>query len=100
MRMKLNRDDRCAVDMLLEARAEGNGSLDECFGNSSASLQKHVRAAEKLFGLLDQMAAVQSPAHLVDRTMKFIKKHEHDVTAPRPQAEHVVPHIHGHRPTL
>jgi hypothetical protein len=96
---KLNSDDRCAVDLLLEARAEGNGALEECFGKSSASLQKHVRAAEKLFGLLDQMPAAQSPAHLVDRTMKFIKKHEHDVTLPRP-AEHVAPQAPGHRPTL
>jgi hypothetical protein len=96
---KLNSDDRCAVDLLLEARAEGNGSLEECFGKSSASLQKHVRAAEKLFSFLDQMPAVQSPANLVTRTMKFVKKHEHDMAEPRPAAEHTTPHIHGHRPT-
>ena len=103
--MKLNSDDRCAVDLLLEARAEGNGAMESCFGKGSASVQKHVRAAEHLFGLLEQMPAGQSPAHLVLHTLKFIKKHEHQavipsVISPQPVTGHITLQAPGNRPTL
>ena len=95
----LNSDDRCAVDVLLEALANGTGALESCFGKASASMQKHIRAAEKLFSLLDHMPAADPAADLVVSTMKFIKTHEHDVTEPLPVAGHIVPDVQGHRPT-
>src|SRR5579862_3242018 len=93
MKMKLNSDDRCAVDVVLESKAQGNGALESCYGKASASLQKHVRAAEKLFQLLDNMPAPAVPQNLVAHTLKFIKRHEHDVALPAPAT-----HTHAHAP--
>lgn len=79
MKVKLSSDDRCAIDLVLEARAEGNGSVESCFGKSTAALQKRMRAVDKVLGALSQMPAEEPPANLVTKTMKFIRKHEHDV---------------------
>ena len=79
MKVKLSSDDRCAIDLVLEARAEGHGSLEGCFGKSTAALQKRMKAVDKVLGALAQMPADEPPTNLVAKTMKFIRKHEHDV---------------------
>lgn len=79
MKVKLSSDDRCAIDLVLEARAQGNGAVESCFGKSTAALQKRVRATEKILGTLAQMPATEPPVNLVAKTMKFIQKHQHDV---------------------
>ena len=79
MKVKLSSDDRCAIDLVLEARAEGNGSMESCFGKSTGALQKRMRGVETVLGALSQMPATEPPANLVAKTMKFIRRHEHDV---------------------
>jgi hypothetical protein len=89
-RKGLSSDDRCAVDVLLEARSEGNGALENCFNKSSASLHKHLKAAEQLFHMIGQMPVSEPPPNLVARTLKFIKKHEHDVMK-QPAEQRIMP---------
>ena len=80
MKVKLSSDDRCAIDLVLESRAEGNGSIEACFGKSSAALPQRVGAVETILGTLAQMPVSEPPSNLVAKTLKFIKKHEHDAT--------------------
>ena len=83
---------RLAGPLSAYARAEGAGSVDGCFGKSTAALQKRVHAVEQILGALAQLPAPQPPNNLVAKTLKFIKKHEHDVTiAPAGRGATVTP---------
>jgi hypothetical protein len=59
-----------------------------------------MRAVESVLSTLGQMPADEPPANLVAKTMKFIRKHEHDVVkapeAHRPAAVHGINHRHLH----
>jgi hypothetical protein len=95
MKVKLSSDDRCAIDLVLESRAEGNGAVDSCFGKSTAALQKRMRVVDQILGTLAHMPAGDPPTNLVAKTLKFIKKHQNDVAnvpaaVRRPAATHGV----------
>jgi hypothetical protein len=77
MSKRLSLGDRRAIDVLLDrvpaTSARGNGAAGD---NQSYSMQvtaeAHIRAAEKILGLLDHLPAEEPAADLVDRTMKRI----------------------------
>ena len=78
MTVKLNNDDLCAIDLVLEQRAAGTVS-DHCFGKPTASLQKRIKRVERLFDLFGQMPAQDPPATLLTATLKHVLRHEYDM---------------------
>ena len=99
MKVKLNNDDLCAIDLVLERRAAGTVS-DHCFGKPTASLQKRIKRVEKLFDLLGLLPAQEPSAKLLAGTLKHIHRHENDVlVSPEEAAKGAsVSHSMLHRP--
>jgi hypothetical protein len=99
MKVKLNHDDLCAIDLVLEQRAAGTVS-GRCFGKPTASLQKRIKRVEQLFDLLGQLPAQEPPLKLVAGTLKHIRRHEHDALAGQSDAAKgtTVSHPMLHRP--
>ena len=98
MKLKLNNDDRCAIDLVLQQRSADEEVSANCFAKSNASLQKRVKRVEKLFDLLAQMPQQEPPANLLAATLKHVRLHEHDVIAGQPVTKGVtVSHAMSHR---
>src|SRR5439155_24752287 len=79
MRIRLDDEDRRAVDLLLE-RATGIGDmppLDQLFRAPVASgFERRLDAAEKLLGLLEQISVEDPPADLALRTIQRVRETE------------------------
>jgi len=79
MRIRLDDEDRRAVDLLLE-RATGIGDmppLDQLFRAPVASGFEHrLDAAEQLLGLLHQIPGEHPPTDLAARTLQRIRETE------------------------
>ncbi len=77
MRIKLSKQDRCAIDLVLEHRAAGGGNLEQCFDKSGRALQRRVDAVEKVFDVLSLCEAEEPQVGLAASTMKFIEQNAH-----------------------
>jgi hypothetical protein len=100
MKVKLNSDDRCAIDLVLEKHSDAGTVSQHCYGKSSTSIQKRVKKVERLLGLIEQMPAGDPPSKLVASTMNFIETNAylgHPVTAEAPR-QSSISHAQLHRP--
>src|SRR5436309_2757160 len=84
MRVRLDEEDRRAVDLLLE-RASGIGDtppVEQLFSPPVApGFERRLDAAEAILSILDHLPADEPPADLVVRTMERIHQAETHDTA-------------------
>jgi hypothetical protein len=80
MKVKLSHEDRCAIDLVLEHRANGSVS-QRCFGKPTASTRKRVKRVERVLELLAALPATEPSPTLTTATLKYIRRHEHDGVA-------------------
>jgi hypothetical protein len=86
MSMRLGKEDRRAVDLLLE-RADGVGrestpAVEQLFAAPvQGNFERRLDAVDKILSLLDLMPAPEPSADLVNRTMRRIE--EADAAEPR-----------------
>src|SRR5438046_3310577 len=88
MAKRLGKEDRRAVDLLLE-RADGVGSstpaVEQLFAAPvQANFERRLDAVENILTLLELMPAPEPSADLVNRTMRRIEEAD---TAPRAHAQ-------------
>jgi len=99
MRIRLDDEDRRAVDLLLE-RASGIGDmppLEQLFRAPVAGgFERRLDAAEQLLGLLDQMPAEEPPADLVSRTLQRVR--ERELQEGKPDVMPARPPVQSQRP--
>lgn len=92
MNVTLGDDDRRAVDLLIDQRTQQTHTVQStgdsgsnnaspppvsfvAFGaTSTSSVGERLKTAEKLFEMLDTLPAVDPPADLVKRTLRFIEE--------------------------
>lgn len=83
MNVTLAKEDRRAVDLLLDrgARAagnagngNGNGKGHAVFASADASLGERVARAQRLLQLLELMPGGEPPADLTARTLRFVEQ--------------------------
>src|SRR5438067_2102014 len=85
MAKRLGKDDRRAVDLLLE-RADGVGdnstpALERLFAAPvQGNFERRLDAVENILSLLDLMPAPEPPMDLVSRTMRKIEEAQADPT--------------------
>jgi hypothetical protein len=98
-KVKLSEEDRCAIDLVLEQRAAVNNGdasgLEHCFGKPSASLQMRVQKVTQLLDLLGQMPAEEPPMNLAEKTLRFVRQHEHERLSPMPTSRRPASIHHG-----
>ena len=85
MAKRLGKEDRRAVDLLLE-RADGVGSstpaVEQLFAAPvQANFERRLDAVDKVLSLLDLMPVPQPPADLVSRTMRRIEEAQGEARA-------------------
>jgi hypothetical protein len=98
-KVKLSEEDRCAIDLVLEQRAAVNNGdpsgLEHCFGKATASLQARVEKVTELLDLVGQMPPEEPPTNLAEKTMRFVRQHEHERLSPLPSTRRPALIHHG-----
>ena len=79
MKVKLSSDDKCAIDLVLEDRTSSDGNLPNCFGKQTAAIKARVKRVEQLFDTMSQWPVEEPPTTLVASTLKYVKRHAHEV---------------------
>lgn len=68
--MRLNNDDRCAVDLLLEQAAWPTQGVSSCYTTAASSeVQERLRRVESLLHRLQYFNPAEPPADLVQKTV-------------------------------
>jgi hypothetical protein len=94
----LSRDDRRAVDLLLDrsARAAGNGGNGSgkghtVYASTDATLGQRIARTQRLLQLLELLPAGDPPADLLPRTLRYVEQFaDRPAAAMRPPQ---VPHL-------
>ena len=78
MNLTLAKEDRRAIDLLLDrsARASGNGNSKNhmVYASADPTLGQRISQAHRLLQLLDLFPAADPPADLVDRTLRYVEE--------------------------
>lgn len=97
MNVTLGKEDRRAVDLLLDrsARAAGNGGNGNgkghtVYASADPTLGQRVARAQRLLQLLDLLPAGDPPADLVPRTLQFVEEFANRPALMRPQVPHLI----------
>jgi hypothetical protein len=70
MSVKLNNDDRCAVDLILDRSSLSPGELNSCFSvGASNVLQERLTRVESLLKVLDHHPVPEPAADLLAKTI-------------------------------
>ena len=94
MSAKLSREDRQAVDLLLD-RGAAAGAGATVFASAAPMTGERVARVQKLLHLLDAMPQTEPPQELVGRTLRFI-----DEAAAQPVGRPMPNLINAHRPVV
>jgi hypothetical protein len=70
MSITLSKDDRCAVDLLLEHSTSPNQGLNGCFTQAASSeVRERLVRVEQVLSTLRAYAVEEPPGDLVDKTI-------------------------------
>lgn len=70
MSLKLNNDDGCAVDLLLDRDGARHGGATACYVNApSDAIRDRLNSVEGLLNELERAPATDPPANLLGRTL-------------------------------
>ncbi len=85
--MRLRREDRKAVDLLLDraavaANGNGRGNGQAIYAGNDGAIRERVATVETLLHLLDTWPVTEPPRDLADRTLELIedpasRRHRH-----------------------
>jgi hypothetical protein len=87
MNLTLGKEDRRAVDLLLDrsARAQGtgNGKGHAVYASADPTLGHRISQAHRLLQLLELLPGTEPPVDLVARTVRYVEEYSHRPAALR-----------------
>lgn len=98
MNFILAKEDRRAVDLLLDrsAKAAGNGSGHAVYASADPTLGQRIVRAQRLLQLLELFPGTEPPADLVMRTLRYIEQAGAGSVRMRPDFPNLISGQHPH----